>query len=293
MQNIPVKRVKANGIQFAYLEMGEGPLVICLHGFPDVAWSFVPLMQFLKEAGYRVVAPFMRGYFPTARSEEGDYSVLGLANDVLAIIDALALGDEKAIVIGHDWGGFAAYTAANLAPEKISALVQMSVPHMRVSNFSFGQVRRSWYVWLFQLPQIKDKWGPETWVEKNDFALVDKLYKEWSPNWDCPEEQRIEVKKALAAPGGVKAALAYYRAMIMGMKMQQLRLMQQKTTVPTLLVAGEADQSVGIEQFKGMSAAYTGFFRFISYPRVGHFPHAENPSQLATDILEFLKQCSL
>jgi pimeloyl-ACP methyl ester carboxylesterase len=282
----PIKRIKANGIQFAYMEMGEGPLVLFLHGFPDTAYSFLPLMNIVADAGYRVVAPFMRGYFPTSRSEEGDYSVLGLAKDVLAIIDALAMGDEKAIVIGHDWGAFAAYTAANLEPEKIRVLVQMSVPHMHVSNFSWSQIRRSWYVWFFQLPKL-----PELRLPKNDFEFIDKLYSAWSPNWSYSAADIAEVKKSLAAEGGVKAALTYYRAMVRGMTLQQMRLMQKQTSVPTLLIAGEADGSVGIEQFQNMSAAYTDFFRFISYPRVGHFPHCENTAELATDILEFIKQC--
>jgi pimeloyl-ACP methyl ester carboxylesterase len=288
MQNIPIKRIKANGIQFAYFEKGEGPLMLVLHGFPDTPHSFLPLMNIFAEQGYRVVAPFMRGYFPTSRSTEGDYSVLGLANDVISIIDALAITEEKAIVVGHDWGALAAYVAANLAPEKISALIQMSVPHMHVSNFTWAQVRRSWYVWFFQIP-----WLPEKRLPNNNFGFIDKLYSAWSPNWDYPPERLDEIKKALAVEGGVKAALAYYRAMIRGMTMQQMRFMQQQTTVPTLLIAGEADGSVGIEQFKNMSRAYTDFFRFMSYPNIGHFPHNENCDTLAADILEFIKQCHL
>lgn len=282
----PIKRIKANGIQFAYLEMGEGPLVLFFHGFPDTAYSFLPLMQIVADAGYRVVAPFMRGYSPTSRSEDGDYSVLGLANDVLAIIDALAMGDEKAIVVGHDWGALAAYTAANLAPEKIRVLVQMNVPHMHVSNFTWSQIRKSWYVWYFQLPKL-----PELRLARNNFEFIDKLYAAWNPNWDYKPADVAEVKKSLAAEGGVSAALAYYRGIVRGVTMQQIRLLQKKTTVPTLMIAGEADGSVGIGQFKGMAAAYTQFFRFISYPKVGHFPHCENTTELAADILEFIKQC--
>ncbi len=282
----PIKRIKANGIQFAYMEMGEGPLVLVLHGFPDTAYSFLPLMNIMADAGYRVVAPFMRGYFPSSRSEDGDYSVLGLAKDVLAIIDALAMGDEKAIVLGHDWGALAAYTAANLEPEKIRVLVQMNVPHMHASKFTWSQIRKSWYVWYFQLPIL-----PEKRLPKNDFAFIDKLYAAWSPHWAYQPADVAEVKKSLAAEGGVKAVLAYYRAIVRGITIKQMRLMQKKTSVPTLLIAGEADGSVGLEQYQDMSAAYTDFFRFISYPRVGHFPHCENTNELSADILEFIKQC--
>ena len=286
MKTPPIKRIKANGIQFAYFEVGEGPLVLCLHGFPDTPHSFLPMMHKLAESGYRVVAPFMRGYSPTAKAEDDDYSVLSLAKDALGIIDALAMGDEKAIVIGHDWGGFAAYTAANLQPEKVSVLVQLCMPHMHVSNFTWAQIKKSWYVWYFQLPGL-----PEKKLVENNFSFIDRLYNKWSPNWELPSGQLIEIKKALAVEGGVKAALAYYRAMIRGVTKEQWKVMSEKTTVPTLLVAGEADGAVGMDQFKDISTAYTNQFRFLSYPKIGHFPQCENTEALTSDILEFINQC--
>jgi pimeloyl-ACP methyl ester carboxylesterase len=147
-------------------------------------------------------------------------------------------------------------------------------------------MRKSWYVWFFQLPAL-----PEKRLVQNNYAFIDKLYSVWSPNWDYEEADVAEIKKSLSAEGGVQAALGYYRAMIRGMSMQQLRIMKQQTSVPTLLIAGESDGSIGIEQFDNMKVAYTGFFRFISYSRVGHFPHRENVHQLAADIREFIKQC--
>ncbi len=287
METPHIKRIKANGIQFAYFEVGEGPLILCLHGFPDTPHSFLPMMQKLADSGYRVVAPFMRGYAPTSKAEDNNYSVLSLANDALGIIDALALGDEKAIVIGHDWGGFAAYTAANLQPEKIRVLVQLCMPHMHVSNFTWAQTKKSWYVWYFQLPGF-----PEKKLPQNNFAFIDRLYKKWSPDWEFSQDQLTEIKKALKAEGGVKAALAYYRSMIRGVTREQWQVMSQQTTVPTLLVAGESDGALGMDQFKGISDAFTNQFRFVSYPKVGHFPHCENTQCLTSDILEFINQCN-
>lgn len=286
MKAAEIKRIKANGIQFAYFEVGVGPLVLCLHGFPDTPHSFLPMMQQLAEAGYRVIAPFMRGYAPTSKAEDNNYSILSLAQDTLAIIDALAMGDEKAIVIGHDWGGFAAYTAANLAPEKIHVLVQLCMPHMHVSNFTWAQLKKSWYVWYFQLPGL-----PEKKLPQNDFAFINRLYKSWSPDWAFLPEQLVEIKKALMAEGGVRAALSYYRAMIRGVTKKQWQVMSQQTTVPSLLVAGESDGAIGIDQFKNISSAYAGQFRFLSYPKVGHFPQCENTDNLVSDILEFVNQC--
>src|SRR5271169_1107259 len=102
--------VRASGIDFHLLEMGTGPLVLCLHGFPDTAHSFRYQMPMLADAGYHVVAPFMRGYAPTGAAQDGRYDIGALGEDALALIDALGASD--AIIFGHDWGATAAYEAA-------------------------------------------------------------------------------------------------------------------------------------------------------------------------------------
>lgn len=279
--------VTANGLQFTCLEMGQGPLVLCFHGFPDTPYGFLPLMEIIAGKGYRVVAPFMRGYAPTQKPVDGDYSITRLAADVLALMDALAQDNEKPLVIGHDWGAFAAYTAANYAPEKFAGLVHMCVPHMHVRNMSWQQVRKSWYVWLFQLPCL-----PEKKLAQQDFSLVDRLYRDWSPHWQHDGHATDEIKKVLSEPGGVKAALAYYRGMIRGMSRKQWKLMSQQTSVPALVVAGLADGSIDAHQFNGIEKAFVGPFRYVQYDQIGHFPQRECPQQLAEDILEFIEQCA-
>ena len=109
--------IRANGVHFAYLDAGQGPLVLCLHGFPDTAWSFVPLLERLAAAGYRAVAPFMRGYPPSGPAPDGDYRVITLGRDALALIEVL--GAQRAVLVGHDWGAAATYIAAALAPERV------------------------------------------------------------------------------------------------------------------------------------------------------------------------------
>jgi pimeloyl-ACP methyl ester carboxylesterase len=106
--------IRANGVHFAYFDAGQGPLVLCLHGFPDTAWSFVPLLERLAAAGYCAVAPFMRGYPPSGPAPDGDYRVITLGRDALALIEAL--GAQRAVLVGHDWGAAATYIAAALAP---------------------------------------------------------------------------------------------------------------------------------------------------------------------------------
>ncbi|MBV8063368.1 MAG: alpha/beta fold hydrolase, partial [Nevskia sp.] len=144
--------IRANGMEFAYLEQGEGPLVLCLHGFPDTAWSMAGLLRRLAAAGFRGVAPFMRGYAPGGIPDDRDYSVLALGRDVIALTEHF--GAQQALVIGHDWGAAAAYAAAAQRPDRIRRIVTAGVPHLRrfLLRPSRAQLRASHYMFKFQLP---------------------------------------------------------------------------------------------------------------------------------------------
>lgn len=273
---------RVNDINFSYLEMGQGPLVLCLHGFPDTAWGFSDTLSALANAGFRAVAPFMRGYAPTGVAPDGDYSVLALAQDVLALIEVL--GETDAIVVGHDWGGLAAYTAANVAPSRIRKLVVMCVPHMAGSSMSVAQIGKSWYVWFFQLP-----WWPEQALAKRNFHFIDMLYRRWSPSWRFAADATDPVKKALSAPGAVRAALGYYRAMVRGSTHGVRSAMSQRTLVPALVMAGEQDGSIDIGQFDNVRRAYGTEFHFKRFADAGHFPHRECFDEFITALMTFIK----
>lgn len=260
---------------------GRGPLVLCLHGFPDTAHSFDALLPELAAAGFTAVAPFLRGYAPSSLATDDDYSMSAVAGDIFALMDAF--GAEDAALIGHDWGGFAAYTAANWRPERVRRVAVLAVPHLAAPRMSWAQLRRSWYVWLFQLP-----WLPERLVARDDFRFIDRLYRQWSPSWPPGEYDLRPVKDALAAPGGLRAALAYYRAMIRGSSAALRRLMSQPTSVPSLWLVGSEDGSVGVEQFADMERAFTGPFRKHVIP-AGHFLHREQPALCQRLLLEFLR----
>ena len=121
------RQIVANGIPFHMLEEGSGPLVLLLHGYPEGAKSWDRVQTKIAAAGYWVVAPYLRGYPPTEASPTGDYRVKTLGADVLGLISAL--GEEQAIVIGHDWGAFAALSAVVQSPNAVAKLVMLAVPH--------------------------------------------------------------------------------------------------------------------------------------------------------------------
>ena len=273
----------ANGIRFAYHQLGpqDGPLVLCLHGFPDTAQSYAQLLPQLAAAGYRAVAPYMRGYAPSGLAADGDYSTRALGQDVLALIDAL--GARDAAVIGHDWGAYAAYCAANLDAIRIHRLVLMSVPHIGGAVQSLRQLKRSWYIWFFQLSAL-----PERRVARDNYAFIERLYRAWSPTWAISEEDLRPVKQALAAPGGLAAAIGYYRAMFRGSSRASWALLSAKTTPPTLMLSGAIDGAVGAEVFGRSQEAFSGPFEFQLLPDIGHFPQREAPEDVGKRILAFL-----
>ncbi len=285
------KTVHANGIDFTYLEWGQGPLLICLHGFPDTAHSWDDTAPLFAEAGFRVIAPHTRGYAPTATPADGDVSVLSQAKDLLALIDVLSSkesggnGSGKAYVMGHDWGCYAAYAAANRAPEKVIKLIASSVPHMHKPSLTLKQLKKSWYVFFFQLPKL-----PEKRVPKDNFAFIDRLYDAWSPHWAERSEATADVKRALAQPDGLKNALGYYRSFISHQSKEQKDLMAQVTTVPTLLFQGEADGSVDCRQHVHAHECYSQLDELVMMPQVGHFPHRERPAEYAQRVLRFLEK---
>ena len=127
LSGIAPRFVDANGLRFAYLEQGRGPLVLLLHGFPDTPYTWDRTMHELALVGYRVVAPFMRGYYPTEIA--GPYDTDTLGRDALALVESL--GERSAIVVGHDWGASAAYAAAALGPDRVRLLVTLAIPHPR------------------------------------------------------------------------------------------------------------------------------------------------------------------
>jgi len=279
---LPVKSCRVGDIEIAYLEQGQGPLVLCVHGFPDTAYGFAPTLEALAGAGFRAVAPFTRGVSPSSQSSKGEYSVLAQAQDVLGLIEAL--GEKDAIVVGHDWGGLAAYTAANLAPQKIRKLVVMCVPHIACAHNSWIQLKKSWYVFFFQLP-----WWPERMLAERNFRLIDRLYRDWSPSWKFSAQATDPVKLALSVPGGIKAALGYYRAMVRGSTAKLRSIMSQRTLVPTMVMAGEQDGSIDIGQFDNVRRAFGTDFTFKRFADAGHFPHRECFDEYIASLLTFLK----
>ncbi len=283
--------VRANGVRFATLEAGDGPLVLCLHGFPDHARSFRHQLPALAAAGFRAVAPYMRGYAPTERPADGRYQSAALAQDAVALIDAL--GYDTACVFGHDWGALAGYGAAILAPAKVAKLVTAAVPHgpavLNAFLGNYDQQRRSWYMFFFQHP------FSDSAVAADDFRFIERLWQDWSPGWHCPPEEMASLKSTFHRPGVLDAALGYYRATLNpanqdpALAAAQAQIAMSPVTVPALIVYGARDGCMAVELLDGMEALFPAGLRKVIVADAGHFVHQEQPAAVNRALLDFLR----
>jgi pimeloyl-ACP methyl ester carboxylesterase len=281
-----METVEANGIGFAcrtWGDAGEDPL-LCLHGFPDDAGTFEPLADHLTGAGYRVVAPYMRGYGPTDPAPDGDYSGGALGRDALAL--AAELGADR--LVGHDWGAVAAYAAMAMDPEAFDRLAVAAVPPNFVAELFDHPVQflRSWYIWFFQFPGVAERAH-----RAREFALVDLLWSTWSPTWDYPRERVDEVKETLGTGDTVEHALAYYREMV-NAGVDRVAAAggppdRTRFETPTLVLAGAEDGCIGDELFDRAGEAFETA-RVVKVRDAGHFLHWDRPEVVADELLGFL-----
>ena len=284
--------IAANGLTFAYLASGSpsAPLALCLHGFPDTAWTFRHLLPSLAEAGFRAVAPFMRGYAPTEIPADGRYSVAALVQDVAALHQELG-GDDRSVLIGHDWGAAATYAAAAPEPSRWRRAVAMSVPPWSVLASAFldyEQLKRFFYMFLFQTPVA------ETAVSADGMAFLDRLWADWSPGYDATADLEY-VKACLREPENLTAALGYYRAMFVSSARVTAYAAEQRAARrsgerPILYLHGADDGCLPAGRVSDVERHLPAGSRAELVPGAGHFPHLERSAAVNTLIMDWFRR---
>jgi len=281
--------LEANGIRFHALADGppSGPLVLLLHGFPELSLSWAKQLGPLAAAGYRAVAPDLRGYGQTSRS--GPYDLRTLAKDVRGLIQAL--GRQSAVVVGHDWGGGVAYGAALFEPAVVSKLVILNCPHPKVMADALqanpAQRRRSWYMFFFQLP-----WVPEWVVSRQRASAVARALRGGSHVREVWTPEALEpYRTAFSDRSSARAAIGYYRAAFRGF-WRTRRDPVHRIEVPTLILWGRKDRFLGEDLLAPeklapcWSEGNSPTVRFVE--DAGHFVQSEAPERVSQELVGWL-----
>jgi len=266
--------VEANGLKFAYLEDGSGPLVLMLHGFPDTAHTWDDLRRRIAAHGYRAVSPYLRGYHPTAIPDR-DADQETLAHDVLALIEAL--GAREAVVIGHDFGATAAYGAAALGPDRVTKLFALAIPHPATLRPSPGKLWGVRHFAVYKLPGAAKRFA------RNDIAALPAICRRWSPTWSPEVGEFDAVRATFSDRASLDAAFGYYR------KFSPIPSASLKTkiTVPTVVFAGLDDPVAEPADYRRAASMFGGEYVVEEVPG-GHFMHREHPDIFAERLLTHL-----
>lgn len=281
---ISIEWIEANGLTFEVATAGEGDrLALCLHGFPELHYSWRHQMPLLAEMGYRVWAPNMRGYGQTTRPpNKKDYRLDNLTADVGALIDAS--GAKEVMLLAHDWGAIVAWQFAIQQVRPLTRLIIMNVPHplcARRELKTWKQLKKSWYMFFFQIPRL-----PEIRLSRNNAAVIGRLFRETSVNKDrFAREESEPYRKAAAKPGAITAMLNYYRALFQTGDARKIG--DGKVHVPTLIVWGEKDIAIDIACLDGTDQ-YVDDLTVRRFPNASHWVQQDIPDEVNAALKDWL-----
>jgi pimeloyl-ACP methyl ester carboxylesterase len=286
--------VSANGVRLHVAEAGTGPLVLLLHGFPEFWWSWRHQLVGMADAGFRVVAPDLRGYGASDKPPRG-YDPVTLAADVAGLVRAL--GERDAMIVGHDWGGLLAWTVGTLHPRVVRRLAVLDAPHpLRLRSALVtdprGQLRASRYAFGFQTPRLA-----ESVLTRNDAAYVGDLFERWSgPAWRRTADYAEAVRRcrdAVLIPKTAHCALEYYRWMLRSVVrpdgLRYAKSLSEPVTTPTLQLHGSLDSSLLPRTAQGSGRYVAAAYEWRLLDGVGHFPHQEAPERVTGELLRWAK----
>jgi pimeloyl-ACP methyl ester carboxylesterase len=269
--------ISGGGQPFVVSQQGEGPDIVLVHGFPDTPYGFADLRAELVQAGWRVTVPWLRGYHPETIVPGRPYDFETLGRDGLALLDAI--GAQRAVFVGHDWGALMTYVIATIAPERVRGMVTLAIPHPSLLERTPASLWAARHFIGLKLP-----WAAHS-VRRGNLAYLDTLYSRWAPNWSGParDETVRLAKQALFSSETLNGALDYYRALPLGGS----RLLDKPPPVPGLIVGGTADIAP-VDLFRATPALLPAPSRALIVEGAGHWPHRENAPLVSAEILGFV-----
>ncbi len=283
---IAIRWVEANGLTFEVAEAGAGDrLALCLHGFPELHYSWRHQIPLLTELGYRVWAPNLRGYGGSSRPpRKRDYRIANLNADVAALIDAS--GAREVTLLAHDWGALIAWNFAINRVRPLARLVIMNVPHPHCARRelkTWRQLRKSWYMFFFQLPRL-----PELLLGRNNAAPIGRIFRDSAVNKHRFTRAEAEPYRAAAAqPGALTAMFNYYRALFQTPDARQTG--DGMVHVPTLVIWGEQDVAIDIHCLDGMEN-FVPDLTVRGFPDASHWVQQDAPEAVNAALREWLSR---
>lgn len=269
-------------VRLHYVEAGDGPLVVLLHGFPEFWYSWRHQLRALSDAGYRVVAPDMRGYNRSEKPSGTEaYTRPHLTGDVSELIDAFEA--DEAVVVGHDWGGVVSWLFAMDHPEQLSKLVILNCPHpvaMAEGMKQWRQMLRAFHMILFQLPLV-----PEALLRFGDYALVRRILRDDPVRAGAFDEEEIDrYVDALSRPGALRGSLNYYRAASRHGLIKPL----EKIDREVLVIWGERDTYLG-PTLADPPENLVSNCRLERLPNASHWVQTDRPERVNELLVDFLE----
>ncbi len=270
-----MRQIEANGIQYSLIDEGEGPPVLLLHGFPDTASLWRHQIPALVAAGFRAVAPDLRGRGQTqAPPRVEDYALAGMVADVAALLDTL--GIDRAHVVGHDFGAGLAWLAGSLLRQRVDHLVVLSVGHPATRERpTLEQLQKSWYQLLFQFEGVA-----EELLQKDNWYL----FREFLQGDGDVEDYIAE----LSRPGALTAALNWYRATFPVQRLMAPAPKLPPVQAPTLGIWGTGDQYLPEYRMVRSEDYVSGPWRYERMEEASHWIPLDQPEDLNSLLLEFL-----
>lgn len=282
------RSIAANGAQFHVAEMGHGPLILLLHGFPEFWWAWRHQMPVLAAAGWRVVAMDLRGYGGSDKTPRG-YDPFTFAADLTGVVRSL--GERRAVLAGHGWGAYGAWAAAAMRPAHVVALAVLSMPHPLVlrRHLLRARFRHSGSLGGVQAPLV-----PERRLIADDGAHVEKLLRRWSaPGSPFPDpESARRYRGAMQLWPAPHCALEYqrwvFRSLFRGDGRRFAKRVQDPISMPVLQIHGVQDSNISIELAAASHELLAGECHWLALESVGHFPHEEAPEPVTDALIDWL-----
>ncbi|MBD8504876.1 alpha/beta hydrolase [Hoyosella sp. G463] len=267
----------SDGQTFVFDDRGSGPLVILWHGYPDTPYGWAPTAEFLAQQGYRTITPWLRGYHPETVLHGRGYRPTTLALETARLLDAL--GEDDAIVVGHDFGALLTYGAAAYTPERVRAIVTVAIPHLSLVRPSLGLLWAARHFAELRLPWAR--W----WVQRKDFKYISDEYRRWAPGWrgDSRDRTLADTKNCFSEPGNLDEAIAYYRQFNGRFGRAGHKIDKRG------LVVGHTDDIVPANAIEATPTRLAEGSSALIIEGAGHWPHREDEPRFQAALLEFLK----